>query len=32
MLSKFKFTDDISDIIDNCKGIIIPKTRTELEN
>ena len=29
-LSKFSFTKDISDILDNCKKVIIPKSRPEL--
>jgi len=29
-LSKFSFTKDIADIIENCKKVIIPKTRPEL--
>lgn len=30
MLDKFVFTKDISNIINNCKGVIIPKSRHEL--
>ncbi|MDR1951573.1 MAG: DUF4914 family protein [Bacteroidales bacterium] len=32
MLSKFKFSNDINDVIRNCKGVTIPKTKTDIVN
>ncbi|MCL2027837.1 MAG: DUF4914 family protein [Bacteroidales bacterium] len=32
MLNKFKFTKDVSDVLNNCKGVTIPKTKLDIVN
>ena len=30
LLTKFTFTDELTDVIENCKGVVVPTSKAEL--